>query len=375
MEVSDLEVPFVDLLASHSAILGELRDAFERVVATSAFSGGKEVQAFEAMFADFVGTSHAVGVGSGTAALHLALLAAGIGAGDEVIVPPNTFFATAEAVLAAGATPVFADVDPATALIDPAAVADAVTPRTAAIIPVHLYGQPAPMDAMRSIATRYGLFLLEDAAQAVTATWDGRQAGSLGDAGAFSFYPSKNLGALGEAGAVVTDDQDLAQRVARLRAHGETARNVHVRPGFNERLDGLQAAFLAAKLRHLGEAQRLRLEAVERYRQQLAELDHVRLLETAAGCGHSYHLLVARVPRRDKVFGALRADGIEAGIHYPTPIHLQPACHDMGGRPGQFPRAEELAASILSLPLSPGMTENQIDRCVRSLDHALELTA
>ena len=364
------DVPFVDLLPIHRALLPDLRAAFERVVATASFVAGEEVTNFESALAELVGVPRAVGVGSGTAALHITLLAAGIGPGDEVILPPNTFFATAEAVMASGARPVFVDVDPGTALIDPEAVNDAITPRTAAIIAVHLYGQPAVMDRLVRIAERYGLFLLEDAAQAIGATWDAVPVGSLGHAAAFSFYPAKNLGALGEAGAVTTRDGDLADRVALLRGHGEAAKNVHVRFGLNERLDALQAAFLLAKLPHLHEAQKRRLEAVAYYRQLLAEVEDVDLLDLDLRAGHVYHLLVVRVPHRDRVFGALKAKGIGVGIHYPTPIHLQPACHLLGRR-GQLPHAENLAATILSLPLFPGISAGQIERSVEGLASAL----
>jgi len=367
------DVPLVDLLPMHQALLPELRAAFERVVASSAFVAGEEVRRFESALAEYVNGLRAVAVGSGTAALHLTLLAAGVGPGDEVILPPNTFFATAEAVMAAGATPVFADVDPNTALIDPAAVDAAITSRTAAIIAVHLYGQPADMEALGRIADRYSLFLLEDAAQAIGATWNGEPAGSLGHAAAFSFYPAKNLGALGEAGAVTTTDGDLADRVALLRAHGEAAKNVHVRFGFNERLDGLQAAFLLAKLPYLEQAQKRRLEAVIRYRELLDTLEGVTLLRTDRRAGHVYHLLVVRVPRRDRVFGALKAKGIEVGIHYPTPIHLQPACQPLSRR-GPFPHAEHLAATILSLPLFPEISTSQIERSVECLADALRRT-
>ena len=367
------DVPFVDLLPVHRSLLPDLRAAFERVVATGSFVAGEEVQNFEAALAELVHVPRAIGVGSGTAALHLALLAAGIGPGDEVILPPNTFFATAEAVMAAGAKPVFVDVDPDTALIDPEAVNDAITPRTAAIIVVHLYGQPAAMDKLNRIAERHGLFLLEDAAQAISATWDAAPVGSLGHAAAFSFYPAKNLGALGEAGAVTTRDSDLADRVALLRQHGEAAKNVHVRFGLNERLDGLQAAFLLAKLPHLHEAQKHRLEAVACYRELLADVEEVRLLDVDRRAGHVYHLLVVRVPRRDQVFGALKAKGIGVGIHYPTPIHLQPACHFLGRR-NRLPHAENLADTVLSLPLFPGISAGQIERSVDGLASALRST-
>ena len=364
-------VPFADLWAGHEPILGELREAFERVVAASAFSGGAEVERFEQELATFVGTPHAVGVGSGTAALQLALTAAGIGRGDEVILPPNTFFATAEAIVAAGAAPVFADVDPKTALIDAAGVEAVITERTAAIVAVHLYGQTADMNALGAVAQRHGLFLLEDAAQAITSTWCGRQAGSLGDAAAFSFYPGKNLGALGEAGAVTTRDPAIAARVARLRTHGESAKYVHEEIGVNERMDGLQAAFLSVKLARLESMQRDRVDAVARYLDELAGVTEVETIVTDARAGHSYHLLVVRVPRRDDVLENLRGMGIHAGVHYPTPIHRQPAFASLDAATLTFPHAEALAASVLSLPLFPGMTGVQVERAVRALGHVV----
>jgi len=356
------------------SVLPALRAAFERVVANTAFVAGEEVVRFEAALAALVHADHAVGVGSGTSALHLALLAAGIGAGDEVILPPNTFFATVEAVVAAGATPVFVDVDPRTALIDPKAVEAAITRRTAAVIVVHLYGQPGRMDLLIDVVRRYGLFLLEDAAQAMTATWDGSPVGSFGHAAAFSFYPAKPLGALGEAGAVTTSDADLAHRVALLRSHGEVTKNVHTRFGFNERLDGLQAAFLLARLPAVAESQRLRHDAAARYQRLLGGIEETRLLDCHPRAGHAHHLLVVRVPRRDQVFGALRASGVGVGIHYPTPVHLQPACHQLGGHPGQFPAAEALAEEVLSLPLFAGISDAQIERVVHSLEQALRYT-
>ena len=370
----DDEVPFHDLGLLHASIRTELQEAFDRVLTSSAFTGGAEVRRFETLLAECIGVPHAVGVASGTAALHLALVAAGIGPGDEVILPPNTFIATAEAVVMANATPVFVDVDPTTALLDPGAVAAAVTPRTAAVVAVHLYGQPADMHELRLLCERHKLFILEDAAQAITATWDGRPAGSLGDAAAFSFYPSKNLGALGEGGAVVTTDAGLAHRVSLLRSHGELSKNRHVRVGFNERLHGLQAAFLSVKLRHLHEAQAARLEAAGWYETLLAEVEQAVPLATDDRAGHSRHLMVVQVPRRDAVFGAMRALGIGVGVHYPTPIHLQPAFHQYGGRPGAFPSSEQLAESVLSLPLFTGITPEQVQRTTAALQRALEQT-
>ncbi|HEV2071996.1 MAG TPA: DegT/DnrJ/EryC1/StrS family aminotransferase [Acidimicrobiales bacterium] len=368
---TDRRIPLVDLEVVHRPMADDLRAAFERVLRSSSFVDGVEVASFEAALAELVGVPHAIGVASGTAALQLALLAAGVGPGQEVVVPANTFFATAEAVMATGAAPVLADVDVATGLLDPEAVEAAVTPRTAAVAAVHLYGQPVDADRFEALARRHGLFLLEDAAQAIGAAWRNRTAGSLGDAAGFSFYPGKNLGALGDGGAVTTADADLARRVRLLRNHGEEGKGVHVVAGFCERLDELQAAFLVAKLAHLPAGQAARGRAVEHYRRRLAELRPVQVLETAAGARHAHHLLVVKVPRRDAVLASLHAAGVGASVHYRTPIHLQPAGRHLGHQ-GQFPVAEALADSILSLPLYPGMSEVLVDRCVKALATALD---
>ena len=364
-------IPLVDLTAVHQPMLGDLRAAFDRVLATSAFIGGEEVERLEGALAARAGVDHAVGVGSGTAALHLALVAAGIGAGDEVILPANTFFATVEAVIAAGATPVLTDVDATTALLDPAAVEAAITPPTAAVVAVHLYGQPVDAGRFVSLAARHGLFLLEDAAQAIGAEWDDQPVGSLGDAAGFSFYPAKNVGALGDGGAVTTSDAALARRVRLLRNHGEAGRNHHVLAGFCERLDGLQAAFVAVKLSHLDSMQPLRDAAVAHYRRRLVELEGLTLVATAPRARHVHHLMVVRVRHRDAVLDALRDRGVGASVHYPTPIHLQPAGEFLG-KPGDFPVAEALAHSVLSLPLYPGITVDQLDYCIAALRAAME---
>ncbi len=367
---TDRRIPLVDLEVVHRPMADDLRAAFERVLRSSSFVDGVEVANLEAALAELVGVPHAIAVASGTAALHLALLAAGIGPGQEVVVPANTFFATAEAVMATGATPVLADVDVTTGLLDPEAVEAALTPRTAAVAAVHLYGQPVDADRFGALARRHGLFLLEDAAQAIGAAWHNRPAGSLGHAAGFSFYPGKNLGALGDGGAVTTADADLARRVRLLRNHGEERKGVHAVAGFCERLDELQAAFLLAKLPHLPAAQAARQRAVDRYRRRLAELQPVQVLETAAGARHAHHLFVVRVPRRDAVLASLHAAGVGASVHYRTPIHLQPAGRHLGDR-GQFPVAETLADSILSLPLYPGIGEAAVDRCVDAVATAL----
>lgn len=368
---TDHRIPLVDLDSVHRPMADDLRAAFERVLKSSSFVDGVEVAGFEAALSELVGVPHAIGVASGTAALHLALLAAGIGPGHEVVVPANTFFATAEAIMATGAAPVLADVDVATGLLDPEAVEAVLTPRTAAVAAVHLYGQPVDADRFGTLARRNGLFLLEDAAQAIGAAWRSRPVGSLGDAAGFSFYPGKNLGALGDAGAVTTADAELARRVRLLRSHGEERKGVHVVAGFCERLDELQAAFLVAKLAHLPSAQAARERAVEHYRRRLAELHPVQVMETAVGALHAHHLLVVRVPQRDAVLASLHAAGVGASVHYRTPIHLQPGGRHLGDQ-GQFPVAEALAGSILSLPLYPGMSEALVDRCVEALASALE---
>ncbi|WP_460401611.1 DegT/DnrJ/EryC1/StrS family aminotransferase [Actinophytocola sediminis] len=339
------------------------------------FGSGAEVEAFEARLAAAVDVAHVVGVGSGTAALHLTLAAAGVRAGDEVILPANTFFATAEAVVATGARPVLVDIDPETGNIDPDAVDAAVTQHTSAVIAVHLYGHPADVTSLRRITDRHGLFLLEDASQALAGRWSGKPVGSLGDAGAFSFYPTKNLGALGQAGAVSTSDHDLARRVVALRQHGMTAHNVHDEWGVNERLDGLQAVFLNAKLGHLEIAQRQRETTARHYRRLLAELPDVRLFTIDPHARHAHHLFVVRVPDRDHVRAALDDHGIETGVHYPTPIHGQPAADLVPGQGlpplGALPNAETHAACVLSLPLYPGIPPDHVDRCVDVLGSVL----
>jgi dTDP-4-amino-4,6-dideoxygalactose transaminase len=369
--VTHSDVPFFDVLASNKPLEDELTEAFRRVLAESDFGSGPAVEAFEASLAELVGTEHAVAVNSGTAALQLALIGAGIGPGCEVIVPGNTFFATVEAAMGAGADVVLVDPDLDTALASANAVEAAVGPRTAAIIGVDLYGQPVEAAAYRRVAERYGLLFLEDAAQAIGAWCDGEPAGSLGAAAGFSFYPSKNLGALGQGGAVTTSDSTLAREVRLLRSHGEEVRYTHVRAGFNERMHGLQAAFLTVKLPHLEPLQRQRDDAVARYEALLSTVPDCRRIAIRDNARSSHHLLVVRVPDRDRVLATLQTAGVMAAIHYPTPIHLQPACAGLAA-PGSLPNAEQLSKEIMSLPLFPGITDAQIDRCVDTLRAALE---
>ena len=364
-------VPLTDLNASHQPLRAELVCAFERVLDSGRFVSGEEVGAFEAALAEYVETAHAVAVGSGTAALTLALMGAGVGPGDEVILPANTFFATAEAVVAAGARPVVADVDPASASIDPHSVASLLTSRTAAIIAVHLYGHPADVHALRVLADARSLLLLEDAAQAMGASLDGRRVGALGDAAAFSFFPTKILGALGEGGAVTTNDPQLADRVRLLRSHGEPVKNLHQMMGFNERMDEVQAALLMVKLAHLEEDLDQRAMIVSRYHELLREVPELDLFTTAPTARSVPHLMAVKVPDRNRVLGELQAKGVGAGVHYPTPIHLQPAWRQLGTAAGKLPHAEALAQSVLSLPLYSQMSFAQVERCIGALAEAM----
>jgi dTDP-4-amino-4,6-dideoxygalactose transaminase len=368
-------VPFVDLHRHHLDVAGELRAAFDRVLGASAFVLGSEVGAFEAQFAAYCGVAHCVGVGSGTAALSIALLAAGIGPGDEVIVPGHTFIASALGVVHAGATPVFCDVDDATGLIDVDCAAAAVSPRTAAILPVHLYGQACDMDAVNALGRRHGLFVLEDAAQAHGATVGGRRAGALGDAAAFSFYPSKNLGALGDGGAICTDDAAVAARARRLRNLGQPRKGDHVAVGFNERLDGLQAALLRVKLAHLDAGNAARRKAAATYRDALD--GRVGLLGERAASPCIYHLFPIRLPDRDGAAEALRREGIATGVHY-FPAAFAHAAWDgvlQAPSPGALPAATAWARDELSLPMFAEIEPGEIERVLDACDHWLRRSA
>jgi len=356
-------VPFGDLRRTYARHQPEFDDAIRRVLKRGWFVLGEELAAFETEFAQFCETGHAVGVGNGTEALQLALMAAGIGPGDEVITAALTAAFTALAISATGATPVFADVNPQTGTVDPPAVEAAITPRTAAIIPVHLYGQPADMDPLRAIAERHGLFLLEDAAQAHGARYKGHPVGTLGDAAAFSFYPSKNLGAFGDGGAVVTAEAGLAERVRMLRNGGQRTRYAHVLPGINSRLDELQAAILRVRLCHLAGDNERRRTIAGRYSAGLTG-SGLTLPVEADYAHHVYHLYVVRSPRRDEMAAALRVQGIGSGVHYPTPLHLQEAYHALGGRRGDCPVAEQMAGEVLSLPLFPELADADVQQVI-----------
>jgi len=362
-------IPLVDLGIQHREVEAEVRTGFDRVFAATSFVLGPEAERFEAQFADYCGVRHCVGVGNGTDAIELALLAIGVSAGEEVVLPANTFVATAEAVLRAGARPVLVDRDDHY-LMDPESVADRIGPRTRAIVPVHLYGQIAPMKALAELVGE-DVAVVEDAAQSQGAVQDGRLAGSFGAAAATSFYPGKNLGAYGDAGAVLTDSDQLADALRALRNHGGVRRYEHGRFGVNSRLDGLQAVVLSAKLERLDAWNGQRRAAAARYDELLSGLEQVVRPATAPGNEHVWHLYVVRVPDRDKVLDALHAAGIGAGIHYPAPVHLLPGWRFLGLGPNSFPRAEAYAAEILSLPIFPGITSDQQERVASTLAAAL----
>jgi dTDP-4-amino-4,6-dideoxygalactose transaminase len=365
-------VPFTDLSAPSREVRPEIDRAWERVLATGRFIGGPAVAAFEQSWAAYCGASHCVGVGNGTDALRLTLSALGIGPGDEVVVPANTFVGSVEAIVLAGATPRFADVDPDTLLLAPDALRAATTSRTAAVIVVHLYGQPADMDAVSKAATQAGLAVIEDAAQAHGATWRGQRAGSMGLAGCFSFYPAKNLGAFGDAGAVVTSDTHLARRIRSMGNHGRAdgSHDRHDLAGTNSRLDALQAAVLSAKLPRLDDWTRQRRAAAARYQAALAS-GPVRLVpEAPLACG-SWHLAVARVAARDRVREHLTAMGIQTGVHYPVPCHQQDPYRGFGTEP--LPVAERAATEVLSLPMYPQITDAQVNRVCEAVAEAARL--
>jgi dTDP-4-amino-4,6-dideoxygalactose transaminase len=359
-------IPLVDLAIQQAAIDEEVREAWAGILARSAFVLGDEVDAFERAYARFCGVEHCVGVANGTDALELAMRGAGVGPGDEVVVPTNSFVASAAAVVRTGATPVLVDIDPATYLIDVAATADRITPRTRAILAVDLYGQPAPIEELRSLMDGRGL-VIADAAQSHGARRGGAVAGSLASISATSFYPGKNLGAYGDAGAVLTHDGEVASRVRELRNHGGERKYDHHVVGFNSRMDTFQAAVLLAKLGHLDPWTAERRAAADRYLDRLSLDSSVGLPRTLQGNEHVWHLFVIRIPNRDEVLRRLNEAGIGASIHYPTPIHLLGAFRHLGHRDGDFPVAEVAAREILSLPIYPGITEAQQDRVVEAL--------
>ena len=358
-----MKVPFLDLKTQYQSISEEVAAALQQVLDSAAFSGGPFVARFEEEFAAFCRCKYAVGVGSGTDALWLTLRALGIGRGDEVITVPNTFIATAEAISLCGATPVFVDVDERSYTMDPSLLEQAITLRTKAVIPVHLYGQPADMDPIVAIAREHGLFVIEDACQAHGAEYKGRRVGTLGDAACFSFYPGKNLGAFGEAGGVVTNKLKLAEQIRMLRDHGQSEKYVHAMVGVNSRMDGLQGAVLSVKLKWLAAWNYARIRNAELYRELLADVDGILLPVKMDYAHHVYHIFAIRVQDPQEFIAILAEKGINCGIHYPVPVHLQDAYKARGYRKGSFPTAEACADELVSLPMFPELTYEQIRVC------------
>ena len=355
-----MKVPFLDLKTQYQTIKPEIQAALNDVLENTAFAGGPFVAKFEKEFAAFCECKHAVGVGSGTDALWLALLALGVGRGDEVITVSNTFIATAEAITYCGAEPVFVDVDEHTYNMNPALLEKAITKKTKAIIPVHLFGQPTDMDPILEIAGKYNLAVIEDACQAHGAIYKGKMAGTMGYAGCFSFYPGKNLGAYGEAGAVVTDNDDVATKIRVFRDHGQPKKYYHDRIGWNARMDGFQGAVLSVKLKYLNKWNEARRSHAKLYNELLKGLNNLILPTEADYARHVYHLYAIRVQNRDALIDSLAEKGISCGIHYPVPIHLQQAYGYLNLNPGALPVAEKCASELVSLPMYPELTEDQI---------------
>ena len=362
-----MEVPFLDLKAQYATIRDEVHEAMNNVIERTAFAGGPFVQEFEESFAVYCQTKYAVGVSNGTAAIWLALAALDVGQGDEVITVPNTFIATAEAISFAGAKPVFVDIDEQTHTMDPAAIEAAITPRTKAIIPVHLFGQMADLRPIVQIARKHNLYVIEDAAQAHGATYQGQRAGSIGDVGCFSFYPGKNLGAYGEAGGVVTNDKDIADRIRMIRDHGQEKKYHHSIVGWNARMDGIQGAVLSVKLKYIDEWNEQRRRHASEYDELLKDMDSAVIPTVAPYGTHVYHIYALRTQRRDDVIAEMKKLGVSCGIHYPVPLHMQKAYMDLGYKEGEFPVSEKCCSEYVSLPMFPELTSAHILHVVESL--------
>ncbi len=373
--MSQSKIPFLDLKAHHDPIRQEVMAAMNEVIDANAFAGGPFVVRFEEAYAKFCDAKFCIGVGNGTDSLWFSLLALGVGPGDEVITVPMTFMATAEAITYTGAKPVFVDIDPLTYTIDATKIEAAITPRTKAIMPVHLFGQCADMDPIMAIAKKHNLAVVEDAAQAQGSIYRGRKAGTIGHAASFSFYPGKNLGAWGEAGAVTTNDAALREKVTMFREHGQKKKYYHDVVGWNGRMDGLQAAVLSVKLKYLEAANNQRRRAAALYNQLLAGTPGVTLPVEAAYGQSIYHIYAVRVANRDRLIQMLGERGIATGIHYPVPVHLQAAYANLGHRRGDFPVSEACADSFLSLPMFPELTNQQIEIVAREFKDCLRLLA
>jgi dTDP-4-amino-4,6-dideoxygalactose transaminase len=370
--MANIKVPYLDLKAQYRSIKPEIDQAIARVLDSCQFVLGPEVADFEREFAAYSGTSECIAMNSGTSALHLALLAAGIGPGDEVVTVPFTFVASVATILYAGAKPVLVDIEPRTFNMNPAALEAAISPRTKAIVPVHLYGHPADMDPILEVARKHHLVVIEDAAQAHGAKYKGRSAGSIGDIACFSFYPAKNLGAYGEGGAVTTSNPEYARTIRMLRDWGQDHKYHHLLHGYNYRMEGFQGAILRVKLRHLESWTETRRAIVKTYNERLAGADVVRPTEMP-WARHVYHLYTLRADNRDALHAALLNEGIQTGIHYSTPVHLQPAYAALGYGPGSFPESEKAAGEVLSLPLYPELSDSQIEDVAKAVVHATAL--
>ena len=363
-------IPFLDIKAQYQSIKGEIDAAVLGVLASGQYVLGEEVLRFEQEFADYCNVKHAIAVNTGTSALHLALLAAGIRPGDEVITVPFTFVATVSAICYTGARPVFVDVEPVTLTMDPAEIEAKITPRTKAIIPVHIYGQMADMDAIKAIADHHRIPVIEDACQAHGAQYKGQRAGSIGVSGCFSFYPGKNLGACGEGGLVVTNNDEQAKTMRMLRDWGQEQRYHHLLKGFNYRMDAIQGAILRVKLRHLEAWTEARRTHARRYSSLLAGSPHLKIPVETADRRHVYHVYAIRSRDRDGLQRVLSADGVPSGLHYPIPVHLQKAHADLGYQAGDFPVSEAAAREVLSLPIYPEMPSQHIDQVAAALEYA-----
>jgi len=363
-----MRVPFLDLKVQYESIRDEIAAGLQQVLDKTAFAGGPFVESFEKDFASFCACEFAIGVSSGTTALWTALSALGVGPGDEVVTTPNTFIATAEAISFCGAKPVFVDVDEHTYTLNPEQLENAITSRTKAIIPVHLYGQMADMDRIMQIALAHGLFVVEDACQAHGAEYKGRRAGSIGDAGCFSFYPGKNLGAYGEAGAIVTNNTELAEKMRMFRDHGQAKKYYHSMIGWNARMDGFQGAVLSVKLKHLPGWNDARRKNAQLYNDLLANVKSVITPAEADYARHVYHIYAIRAQNRDALIRGLAEKGIFCGIHYPVPIHLQGAYKLLGYEKGDFPIAEKCAEEVVSLPMFPELTREQIKHVAHEIE-------
>jgi len=366
-----MNIPFLDLAKQNSALKDEILPLWEEILDSANFIGGHHVTAFEDEFADLTDAKHCVAVGSGTDALRFILIGLGLKAGDEIITVPNTFIATTEAITQAGGRCVFVDIDPDTYTIDPSQIEAAITPRTKGIIPVHLYGQTADMDAITAIAAQHGLWVVEDACQAHLAEYKGRKAGTLGHAAAFSFYPGKNLGACGEAGAVTTQDTSLATTIRMLRDHGQSRKYFHDLEGYNGRCDALQAAALRVKMRHLRQWTQARQAHANHYFQKLAEIQELKLPVVAPWAQHVFHLFVIQIANRDAIMSSLAQKKISCGQHYPLPLHLQKAYTNLRLTKGSFPITENSSERLLSLPMYAELTPEAIDFICDSLKEAI----